>query len=108
MIHSWDLNTVNVRWVHSLYFDVADWASASISKNQLLWLVTTKTVGSSDHFIRHWGNIPTMLNNFLSCVERHKFKAALQVSTGPKRNGALCSGVLDIARIIFLIHLTVC
>ena len=33
-------------------------------------------------------NIPTTPNNSLSCVERHKFEAALQVSTGPKRNEA--------------------
>ena len=42
-----------------------------------------------------------------SCVERNKFEAALQVSTGPKRNGALCSGVLAVARSIFLMHLIV-
>ena len=48
-----------------------------------------------------------MPNNFISCVEHHKSEAALQVSTGPKRNGALCSGVLDVASSILLMHLTV-
>ena len=98
---------VGVRWVHSWYFDVANWTSASIVKNHLLWLVASKIVDARDHCIWHRDNNPTTPNNFLSCVERHKFKAVLQVSTGPKRNGALCSGVLDIARSIFLVQLTV-
>ena len=48
-----------------------------------------------------------MPNNFLSCVAYHKFKSALQVSTGTKKNVTLCYGVLAIVRIILLVHLAV-
>ena len=98
---------VSVRWIHSRDFDVADWMSVSVGKNQLLGLVASESVELSDHCIRHWDKIPTAPNNFIFCVERHKFKAAMHVSTGPKLNGALFSRVLTIARSIFLVHLTV-
>ena len=98
---------VDAKWVHSWDFDVADWTSVSIGKDQLLWLVAAKRVDARDHCIWHRYNIQTTLNNLLSCVERYKFEAALQVSTRPKRNGTLCSGAMYIARIIFLVHRTV-
>ena len=96
---------VGVRSVHSWDFNVADWTSTSIGKIQLLWLIASKSVDARDHCIWHRDIIPTTPNKFLSCVELHKFEAALQVSTGPKRNGALCYGVLAVARSIFLVHL---
>ena len=88
---------VDVRCIQSWDFDVSDRTSASIGKNKLLWLVSENSVNTRDHCVLHWDNIPTTPNNFLSCVERHNFEAALQVSTGPKRNCAFCSGVLDVA-----------
>ena len=119
-IHSWYLDIINVRWIHSWYLDMvnirwiqfwdfnsANWTSVSIGKTQFLYLFAAKSVDLSDHCIRHWDKIPTAPNNFIFCVERHKFKAAMQVSTGPKLNGALFSRVLTIARSIFLVHLTV-
>ena len=106
-IHSWAIDMVDIRWIHSWDFDVADWTSRFIGKNKLLWLVDSKRIDARDQCIWNWDNIPTTPNNFLSCVERHKFKAALQVSIGTKRNGALCYGVLDISRSILLMHLTV-
>ena len=98
---------VGVRLVHSWYFNVAYWTSASIGKNQLLWLVAAKSVDARDHCIWHRDKIPTTPKMFPSCVERHKLDAALQVSTGPNQNGAFCSGVLAVARSILLMHLTV-
>ena len=88
-------------------FDIANWMSTSINKNQLLWLVAAKSVDAHDHCIWHPDNIPTTPNNFLSCFERRKFEANLQVSTGTKQNGAFCYGVLAVSRSILLIHLTV-
>ena len=98
---------LGVKWVHSWDFDVADWTSASIGKNKFLWLVAAKSVVAPDHFVCHWYNVPTTHNNFISYVERHKFKATLQVSTGTKQNGAICYWVMAIARSILLMHLTV-
>ena len=98
---------VDVRWIHCWDFDVANWTSMSIGKKQLLWLIASKSVDARDHCIWHRDNIPTTPNNLLSCVERHKFEAALQVSTRPKQNGAFCYGLLAVARSIFLMHLTV-
>ena len=98
---------VGVRSVHPWDFDIADGTSTSIGKKQLLWLVAALSVDTRDHCIWHRDNIPTTPNNFLSCVERHKFESALQVSTAPKLNGAFCSGVIAVARSIFLVHLAV-
>ena len=97
---------VGVRSVHSWDFDIADGPSTSIGKNQLIWLVASKSVDIHDHCIWHWDNIPNTPKN-KSCVEHHTFEAALHVSTGPKLNGALCSGVMAVARIINLMQLTV-
>ena len=90
-----------------LIFHVTYWMSASIGLKHLLCLVGANSVDVRDHCIWHRYNIPTAPNVFLSCIERHTFKDALQVSTGPKRNGALCYGFLAIARSIFLMHITV-
>ena len=98
---------VGVRSVHPWDFDIADGTSTSIGKKQLLWLVAALSVDTRDHCIWHQDNIPTTPNNFLSCDDRNKFESALQVSSGPKRNGAFCSRVLAVAKIISLMHLTV-
>ena len=69
---------VGVRSVHSWEFDVTDWTSTSIGKNELLWLVAAKSVDMRDHYIWHHDNIPTTPNNFHSCVGA--------ISLGPSGN----------------------
>ena len=98
---------VGVISVHFWDFNVTDWTSTSIGKNQLLWFIASKSVGARDNCIWHQDNTPTTPNNVFPVLNTMKFEAALQVSTGTKRNGALCSGVLAVVRRIFLMHLTV-
>ena len=86
-------------WLHRLDFRV-------YRISFFIELVAAKSVDLINHCIWIWDNIPSTPNNFFSFVKRHKSKYALLVSTGPKRNGALWSRVLTIARRILRMHLT--
>ena len=89
-IHSWELDIIDVHWVHSwdlsivVFFKIHSWdfnisdeMSVSIGKNQLLRLIASQCIHTSDHHVRHGNDIPTSPNNFLSGIQSHELESTL-------------------------------